>query len=394
MLKNVYVTGGMRTPFGSMGGSLSNLTADQLGAKAVQASLEQAGVDSKEVDEVIFGNVIGAGLGQNIARQVTLGAGLDVSVGATTINKVCGSSLKAVIMAAQAIQCGDADLIVVGGCESMSNAPYLLRKARTGYRMGHGELIDSMVHDGLWDVYTDRHMGTCGDQCVTKYNFTREDQDNYSIESYQRAIQSWEDGFFAEGVIKVEVKSRKNTVIVDRDEDVSKFQGEEKLRGLKPAFGPESTITAGNASGINDGAAAMIVVGEEKKDALKIKPAARIVGYANAAMESDWFTIAPIYAIKKLCEKLNVSPGDVDLYEINEAFAVVAMVAIKELNLQRDQVNIAGGAVAIGHPIGATGARLVNTLVRALQIRKKKLGIACLCIGGGEAVALAVERCE
>lgn len=394
MLKNVYVTGGMRTPFGSMGGSLSNLTADQLGAKAVQASLEQAGVDSKEVDEVIFGNVIGAGLGQNIARQVTLGAGLDVSVGATTINKVCGSSLKAVIMAAQAIQCGDADLIVAGGCESMSNAPYLLRKARTGYRMGHGELIDSMIHDGLWDVYTDRHMGTCGDQCVTKYNFTREDQDNYSIESYQRAIQSWEDGFFAEGVIKVEVKSRKNTVIVDRDEDVSKFQGEEKLRGLKPAFGPESTITAGNASGINDGAAAMIVVGEEKKDALKIKPAARIVGYANAAMESDWFTIAPIYAIKKLCEKLNVSPGDVDLYEINEAFAVVAMVAIKELNLQRDQVNIAGGAVAIGHPIGATGARLVNTLVRALQIRKKKLGIACLCIGGGEAVALAVERCE
>lgn len=394
MLKDVYIAGGMRTPFGSMGGSLSNLTADQLGAKAVRASLERAGVDPKEVDEVIFGNVIGAGLGQNIARQVTLGAGLDVSVGATTINKVCGSSLKAVIMAAQAIQCGDADIIVAGGCESMSNAPYLLRKARTGYRMGHGELIDSMIHDGLWDVYTDRHMGTCGDQCVTKYNFTREDQDNYSIESYQRAIKSWEDGFFAEGVIPVEVKSRKGTVVVDRDEDVSKFQGDEKLRGLQPAFGPESTITAGNASGINDGAAAMIVVGEEKKDALGIKPSARIVGYANAAMESDWFTIAPIYAIKKLCEKLNVSPGDVDLYEINEAFAVVAMVAIKELNLQHDQVNIAGGAVAIGHPIGATGARLVNTLVRALHNRKKKLGIACLCIGGGEAVAMAVERCE
>ena len=393
MLKNVYVAGGVRTPFGSFTGSLSGLTAPQLGSLVIRDALRRAGVDGKEVDEVLFGNVIGAGLGQNVARQASLGAGLGTNVGATTIGKVCGSGMRAVILAAQAIQCGDAHLIVAGGTESMSNAPYLLPKARAGYRMGHGELIDSVIHDGLWDVYSNQHMGNCGDLCARRFDFSREDQDTYAVQSYTRAVKAWEDGFYAEGVAPVEVKTRKGTVTVDRDEDVSKFQGEEKLRSLRPAFGPESMVTAGNASGINDGAATMLVFDDDKKNALGIKPAARILGHANAAMEPEWFTIAPIHAIRALCDRLDIKPGDVDLYEINEAFAVVAMVAIRELELDHSRVNVAGGAVAIGHPIGATGARIINTLARALERQDKKLGIACLCIGGGEASAIAIERC-
>ena len=394
MLKNVYVAGGVRTPFGAFNGALAALTAPELGSVAIRAALQKVGIDPKEVDEVLFGNVLGAGVGQNPARQSSLGAGLGVEVGATTINKVCGSSLRAVILAAQAIQCGDAGLIVAGGCESMTNAPYLLRKARSGYRMGHGELIDAMIYDGLWDVYPSRHMGTCGDQCAIKYNISREDQDSFAIESYTRAIRAWEDGFYSTGVVPVEVKSKKGSTIVDHDEDVAKFQGEEKLRSLTPAFGANSTITAGNASKINDGAAALVVFDDEVKKALGLKPVARILGHANVAMESDWFTIAPIYAIRKLCEQLKIKPGDVDLYEINEAFAVVPLVAIRELKLDRNRVNVAGGAVAIGHPIGATGARIVNTLTRALERHDKTLGIACLCIGGGEASAIAIERCR
>ncbi len=393
MLKNIYIAGGMRTPFGAFSGSLSTLTAAQLGAHAVKATIKRSGLDPKEVDELLFGNVLSAGLGQNLARQVALGADLPTSVGSTTVNKVCGSSLKTVTLAAQAIQSGDAGLIVAGGAESMSNAPYLLPKARTGYRMGNGEIVDSMINDGLWDVYTDRHMGTCGDQCVTKYGFTRQDQDTYSVESYNRATRAVKEGEFAEEISPIEIKTRKETITVDTDEDVAKFRGEEAIRKLRPAFGKESTITAGNASSINDGAASMIVFDDEKKDALGLTPDARIVGYANAALESDWFTIAPIYAIKTLCEKLKVAPKDVDLYEINEAFAVVSMVAIKELNLDHAKVNINGGAVAIGHPIGATGSRLINTLTRSLIRENKTLGIACACIGGGEALAVAVERC-
>lgn len=394
MQKKVYLAHGMRTPFGSFGGSLSSLSAGQLGAIAIRAALERAGVDGSHVDEVLMGNVVGAGLGQNVARQATLGAGLGVGVGATTINKVCGSSLRTVILAAQAIQCGDAELVVAGGCESMSNAPYLLKKARTGYRMGNGELIDAMIHDGLWDVYTNQHMGTCGDQCAVKYDFSRHDQDTYATESYRRAIAAWEDGFFAAGVTPVEVTSRKNTTTVDRDEDVAKFRGEEALRSLRPAFGPESQVTAGNASGISDGAAAVVVLDEEKMKSLGVKPVARILGHTNVAMESDWFTIAPIHAIKKLCHQLNMTPTDIDLYEINEAFSVVPMAAMRELGLDHATVNTVGGAVALGHPIGATGTRLVNTLARALTRMNKKTGIACLCIGGGEASALAIERCE
>lgn len=393
MVKNIYVAGGMRTPFGSLNGALSTLSAAQLGSAAIRSALERCEVAGTEVDEVLFGNVIGAGLGQNVARQASLGAGLGVNVGATTIGKVCGSGLRAVILAAQGIQCGDAGLMVAGGCESMTNAPYLLSKARSGYRMGHGELIDSMIHDGLWDVCTDQHMGHCGDLCSRKYDFTRQQQDDFAIESYTRAIAAWDDGFFAGEVVPIEVKKRKDVVIVERDEDIAKYRGAEKLRGLSPAFGKESMVTAGNASGINDGAAAMLVFDDQKRRSLGIEPAARILGHANAAMESQWFTIAPIHAIGKLCDKLDIKPTDVDLYEINEAFAVVAMVAIRELGLDRDKVNINGGAVALGHPIGATGARLVTTLARALKRENKKIGIACLCIGGGEASAIALERC-
>ncbi len=392
MLKNIYLAGGVRTPFGSFSGSLSSLTAGELGSIAIRGALSRAGVDGDQVDEVLFGNVIGAGVGQNVARQASLGAGLGNNIGATTIDKVCGSSLRTAVIAAQTVQCSDAGLIVAGGTESMSNAPYLLRKARGGYRMGHGELVDSMIYDGLWDVYTNRLMGTCGDQCAAKYDISRQEQDDFAIESYQRAMRAWENGFYGEGVVPVEVKTRKGTTVVERDEDVGRFQGDQKLRSLRPAFDPQGTITAGNASNISDGAAAMVIFGDEKKDALGLKPEARILGHANVALEPEWFTIAPIQAIGKLCRQLDIKPTDVDLYEINEAFAVVTLAAIRELRLDHGRVNVAGGAVAIGHPLGATGARLINTLVRALHLNDKKLGIACACIGGGEATAIAIER--
>lgn len=394
MLKNVYVAGGMRTPFGSFSGSLSSLSAAELGSAAIRSTLKSAGVDPESVDEVIFGNVLGAGLGQNVARQATLGARLSTNVGATTVNKVCGSGIRTAILAAQAIQCDDARLIVAGGCESMSNAPYLLKRARTGYRMGHGELIDSLIHDGLWDVYTNQHMGHCGDLCARKFEFSREDQDDFALESYKRAADAWENGLFAQEVEPIEVTSRKGATLVERDEEVAKFRGEEKLRSLRPAFGKESMVTAGNASGISDGAASMVLFGDEARKGLGIKPRAKILGHSNAAMESDWFTIAPIHAIRRLCDKLDIKPTDVDLFEINEAFSVVTMAAMKELNLDHSRVNVSGGAVAIGHPIGATGARLITTLINSLHRLDKKIGIACACIGGGEANAIAVERCS
>ncbi len=393
MLKNVYLAGGVRTPFGSFCGSLADMSAAQLGGIVTRESLKRAGVDAAEVDEVLMGNVLQAGHGQNVARQAALGAGLPVTCGATTINKVCGSSMRSIILGAQAIQCGDASLVVAGGTESMTNAPYLLRKARSGYRMGHGELVDSMIFDGLWDIYKNKHMGGCGDMCAEKYGFTREQQDEYAVSSYKRAIEHWENGFFEGAVVPVEIKTRKGVVTVSKDEDVAKFQGEEAMKSLRPAFDPAGTITAGNASKINDGAAAIVVFDDEKRERLGLKPAVRVLGHANVAVEPDWFSIAPIHAIRKLSERLNLPLSKVDLFEINEAFSVVAMVAIKELKLDREQVNVAGGAVAIGHPIGATGTRIVNTLIRALHRREKRIGIACLCIGGGEASAIALERC-
>jgi acetyl-CoA C-acetyltransferase len=392
MLKNVYLASGVRTPLGAYLGAFADLPTAKLGAAAIKAAVQRAGVDPSDVDEVFMGNVIGAGLGQNIARQCSLAAGLGEQVGCTTVNKVCGSAMRAIIIAAQGIQCGDIDLAVSGGVESMSAAPYLLKKARGGYRMGNGELIDAMINDGLWDVYNQVHMGTCGDACAADFGFTREQQDDFAIESCERAINAWESGFYGRFVIPVEVPTRKGSVTVETDENLARFDAE-KVRKLRPAFGAEGTVTAGNASGINDGAAACVVVGEGKLQALGIKPLARILGHANVAMEPTQFTHAPIHAIRKLADKCDLKLADVDLFEINEAFGVVAMAAIKELGLDRSKVNIHGGAVAIGHPIGSTGAWITVSLAHALAVTGGKVGIASLCIGGGEASAIAIERC-
>src|SRR4051794_23632775 len=390
MLKDVYLAGAARTAIGAFGGVFAEVPAPALGAAAVKGALARAGVAADQVDEVIFGNVVGAGLGQNVARQVTLGAGLPNSIGATTVNKVCGSGLKAVMLAAQAIQCGDASVIIAGGCENMSRAPYLLDKARTGYRMGDGVLIDSMIRDGLWDVYKNVHMGTCGDACAKKYEFSRQQQDDFAIASFKRAIAAQQSGAFADEIVAVDAPSGKTTVQVKEDENPKKFN-EEKLRQLRPAFGKEGTITAGNASSINDGAAAIIVLTPEKAKAMGVKPQARILGYATASREPEWFTVAPIGAISKLMDQLSLKVSDVELFEINEAFSVVPMAAMKDLSIPHEKVNVHGGAVALGHPIGASGCRTLVTLLNAMRQRNAKIGINSLCIGGGEAVAMAVE---
>ena len=339
---------------------------------------------------MIFGNVIGAGLGQNVARQAAIGAGLAPAVGATTVNKVCGSGLKAVMMAAQAIKAGDADLIVAGGTENMSLAPYLLPKARTGYRLGNGELVDSMIRDGLWDVYNNVHMGTCGDRCAEKYHFSRRQQDDYAVASFQRAIEAQQKGLFAAEITPVEAPHGHATITVDRDEQPNRFH-EEKLRDLPPAFDKRGTVTAGNASGINDGAAAVLVMSASKADQLGVRPQAKILGYATFSREPEWFTLAPTGAIGKLLKQLKLTVADVDLFEINEAFAVVPLVTMEQLGIPHEKLNVHGGAISLGHPIGASGARVLVTLLGAMKQRHAKIGVASLCIGGGEAVAMAVE---
>jgi len=372
-------------------GSLAEVSAPTLGSVAVKAALKRADVNAGQIDEVIFGNILGAGQGQNIARQVAIGAGLAPSVGATTINKVCGSGLKSVMLASQAIQCGDAQVVVAGGTENMSQAPYLLLKARTGYRMGNGELVDSLIKDGLWDVYNNLHMGVCGDRCAEKYQFSRKDQDDFAVASYKRAIAAQESGILAAEITPVEIADRKGTVTVDRDEELGRFN-EEKLRALRPAFGKEGTVTAGNASSINDGAAAIVVLAAEKARELGIKPQARILGYTTYSREPEWFTLAPVHAVDNLLKKLALKVENVDLFEVNEAFSVVTMAVMKDLKVPHEKMNVYGGAAALGHPIGCSGARVLVTLLNALAQRKGKIGIASLCIGGGEAVALAVER--
>jgi acetyl-CoA C-acetyltransferase len=391
MLKDVYLAGGVRTAIGAFTGALAEVPAPTLGSIAIQAALQRAGVSGDQVDEVIMGNVLPAGLGQNPARQAMIAAGLPKSVGATTVNKVCGSGLKAVMLAAQAIQCGDADTVVAGGMENMSRAPYLLLKARTGYRMGNGELIDSMVYDGLWDVYSNIHMGLCGDVCAKQEQFSREAQDDYAIASYKRALQAQTEGVFAQEITPVEVKDRKGTVVVDKDEEPGRFN-EEKFRQLKPAFGKEGTVTAGNASSVDDAAAAILVLSPDKLQALGVTPQAKILGYTTASREPEWFTLAPVTAVDKLMKKLGWSVADVDLFEVNEAFSVVPMAVMKQLGVPHEKMNVHGGAVALGHPIGASGTRILVTLLNALKQRGQRTGIASLCIGGGEAVALAVQR--
>jgi acetyl-CoA C-acetyltransferase len=390
---SVFLAGGARTPIGSFSGSLAEVPAPALGGIAIKAAIQRAAVPAAEIDEVIFGNVLSAGLGQNVGRQAAIAAGLSPSVGATTVNKVCGSSLKAVMLAAQAIRCGDAETIVAAGAENMSAAPYLLPKARTGYRMGNGELVDSMIRDGLWDVYNNLHMGACGDRCAQKYQFSRQQQDDFAVASYKRAIDAQQQGLFSEEIVAVEIPGRKGTTVVNRDEGPARFN-EEKMRSLPPAFGKEGTVTAANASSINDGAAAVVVLSAGKVQNSGIKPQAKILGYATFSREPEWFTLAPIGAIGRLLEKLDRKAADFDLYEVNEAFSVVPMAVMKDLGIPHDKMNVHGGAVALGHPIGASGARVLVTLLAAMKQRGAKTGIASLCIGGGEAVALAVEACE
>ncbi len=392
MTKDVYLAGATRTAIGTFCGMFEQTPAPALGSLVVKAALQRAGVSGDNVDEVIFGNVIGAGLGQNVARQVGIGAGLNPGIGGTTVNKVCGSGLKAVMLAAQAIQCGDAQVVVAGGTENMSRAPYLLEKARGGYRMGNGEIVDCMIRDGLWDVYNNMHMGMCGDRCAETYGFSREQQDEFAVASFKRAIKAASSGAFAEEITPVEVKAGKETVTVSEDENLKKFN-EEKLRKLRPAFGEKGTVTAGNASSINDGAAAVLVLSGDKVKELGVTPQARILGYATFSREPEWFTLAPIGAIALLLKRLSLQVGEVGLFEINEAFSVVPMAAMKDLGIPHDKCNVHGGAVALGHPIGASGTRTLVTLLNAMKQRGVRTGVDSLCIGGGESVALAVELC-
>lgn len=393
-MKEVVISSAVRTPIGSFQGALAPLSASDLGAIVVREAIKRAGAQPEQVERVYMGNVLPAGMGQAPARQAVIKAGLPVSTEAVTVNKVCGSGLQAVMFARREILVDDAEIVVAGGMESMTNAPYLLPQARGGYRMGTGQIVDSMIHDGLWDPYDDKHMGNCGDTVANKYGFTREDQDAFAAESYRRALAAQDQGKFKEEIVAVPVPQRRgDPVVVDQDEeprrgDISKFAK------LRPAFSKEGTVTAANASTINDGAAALLVTSAEKADALGLKKLARIVADASVAVEPKWFTIAPIHALAKLYRRTNSKPGDWDLYEINEAFSGVTMAATKEHGLDPACVNVHGGAVSLGHPIGCSGARVLVTLLHALRDRGKKRGVATLCIGGGEAVALAVELCE
>jgi acetyl-CoA C-acetyltransferase len=381
---------GVRTPMGAMNGSLASVPAPELGAACIRSLVSRTGASGDEIDEVIMGNVIGAGLGQNPARQAAIFAGLPQSVGAMTVNKVCGSGLKAVMLADQAIRAGDSKIVIAGGMENMTRAPYLLTKAREGYRMGHGELYDAMILDGLWDVYGQKPMGTCGDLCASQYGFSRREQDDFAVRSHTLARRAIGDGVFRDEIVPIEITLKGKTTLVTADEGPAKFD-ETKLRALKPAFGAEGTITAGNASSISDGAAALLVASRDACKSLKSKPVAQIVGAATFSQEPEWFTTAPVGATRKLLDKIGWTVDHVDLFEINEAFAVVTMFAERELRIPPEKVNIFGGAVALGHPVGCSGARILVTLLTALRHTGGQRGIASLCIGGGEAVALAVE---
>ena len=385
------ILSGVRTPIGSFQGALADLSAPKLGSIAIAEALKRAGLKGEDICEVIMGNVLTAGLGQAPARQATLFAGLPQGTPALTIGKVCGSGLKAVMLADQAIRSGDAEVVIAGGMESMTQAPYLLPKARAGYRMGHGEVLDSLVKDGLWDVYNNFHMGTATEMCAKKYEISRETQDQYALESYQRSQKSVKEGLFKREIVAVEIDSRKGKVVVDSDEEPFKANLE-KLGTLKPAFDKAGTVTAGNASSINDGAAALVLASSDWAKKRGLQPLARIVGHAQASVAPEWFTIGPSEAIKKNFNKLGISAKDIDLFEINEAFAAVAIANNKILGLTPDRVNVRGGAVALGHPIGASGARILVTLIHALQDLNLKRGLASLCIGGGEGVSLVVKR--
>ncbi|MEK7366378.1 MAG: acetyl-CoA C-acyltransferase [candidate division NC10 bacterium] len=390
-MRDVVILSAARTPIGSFSGSLASIPAPRLGAVTIGEALRRAKVEPGRVDEVLMGNVVSAGLGQAPARQAAIYAGIPEQVGATTVNKVCGSGLKAILLGAQAIQVGAADCIVAGGMESMSGAPYLLPKARSGYRMGHAELVDSMILDGLWDVYSNLSMGVCGEMCAAKFGLTREEQDAYAAQSYSRTWAAQKAGKFKAEIVPVEVAGKGGTTLVEEDED-PKRGNLEKLPRLKPAFKADGTITAGNAPSVNDGAAALVLMAADRAAALGLTPLARIGAAGHYATAPEWFTVTPGHAILDALKRASLKPQDIDLYEVNEAFAAVALAAIQVAGLDPVRVNVHGGAVALGHPIGATGARLVVTLLHALQDRGGRRGVAALCLGGGEGMALVIER--
>jgi acetyl-CoA C-acetyltransferase len=391
MSQEVYILSAQRTPVGSFQGALSQLSAPQLGSIAIKAALEKAGVSPQDVNECIMGNVLTAGIGQAPARQAALYAGLPASVPCMTINKVCGSGLKAVCLAADNIRLGETEIAVAGGQENMTLAPHLLENSRAGYRMGHVQATDSMIKDGLWDPYNHFHMGNAAELCVREYKTTREEQDAFAKESYTKAQKAQSAGWFKNEIAPVVIQDKKSSLTVDTDEEPGKARFD-KMDSLRPAFDKEGTITAANASKINDGAAALVLASGEAVKRKGLKPMARIVSQAVFAQDPKWFTTAPVGAIKKALEKAGKKASDIDLYEINEAFSVVTMVAMKELDIDASKVNIHGGAVAIGHPIGASGARVLTTLLHALVQKNLKYGLATLCIGGGEGIAVVVER--
>ena len=392
MSREVVIASAVRTPIGRFQGGLSSLTAVQLGTTAAKAAIERAGIAPEQIEEVIMGNVLPAGLGQNPARQVLIHAGVPETVGAYTINKVCGSGLKAVMLAAQAIKAGDLDVALAGGMESMSNAPYLLPSARDGQRLGHGKMIDSMINDGLWDVFNDFHMGNTGELVANKYEIARETQDDYAVQSHRKAVEAMEAGRFKDEIVGVEVPRRKkDPILVDSDENPRSDTTLESLARLRPAFDKEGSVTAGNASSINDGASALVVMSADKARELGVTPLARIVEYTTAGLAPEWVMMTPVPATRKLFERTGWSPADVDLFEFNEAFSVQACAVTKDLNVDQAKVNVNGGAVALGHPIGCSGARILTTLIYALKQRDLNRGIASLCMGGGNGLAIGIE---
>ena len=391
-MKEVVITGAARTAIGSLNGALADIQAPKLGAVSIAEAISRSGIRKEDVNQVIMGNVLPAGTGQAPARQAGIYAGIPVSAGAMTINKMCGSGLKSVMLAAQAVATDEFEVVVAGGMESMSQAPYLLKKARTGYRLGNDTIYDHMIVDGLWDVYNDLHMGNCAELLAKEHRISREDQDAFAASSYTRALTAIREGKFEKEIVGLEIPQKKGAPLVFKVDEEPGRGNVAKLTALKPVFQKDGTVTAGNASTINDGAAAVVVMSAETAKRRGIRPLARILGFTTASLEPVWFTVAPIDAIRKLLQKTGVDKDRVGLYEINEAFAGVAIAAIRGLKLEPDRVNVNGGAVSMGHPIGASGARILTTLLYAMEDRNETLGIASLCIGGGEAVAMLVER--
>jgi len=391
-MKEVYIVSAVRTPIGSFGGSLANIPATKLGSIAVKGALEKAGVDAKEVNEVLLGNVVSAGLGQAPARQAAIGAGIGQNVPCTTVNKVCSSGMKTVMLGAQSIMCGQNDVVVTGGFENMSSVPYYVPKARFGHKYGHGQIIDGLMHDGLWEVYNGFPMGNCADNTAKEMNITREQQDEYAINSYKRSAAAWEAGKFADEIIPVEIPQRKGDPIMFTEDEEYKNVKFEKVPALRPAFSKEGTVTAANASTINDGASAIILMSEEKVKELGVTPIAKIKGFADAAQDPMWFTTSPSLAIPRAMENAGIDKSEVDFYEINEAFSAVALANNMKLELDAEKVNVNGGAVALGHPLGCSGARIITTLNSVLKQNKAKVGVAGICNGGGGASAIVIER--